>query len=147
MDSMVQLVLKAFRYNRGVVESRISEAENELSAHKHGIFCFPWSRCCKLEKAVKRDKQKVSNYQEAEDGLENGNYEKAIEVLGSISQKLEETPWEVAMRIVNTPDPETKDEMLENIRNSPSVISANMKDAMKHLIELKANRENKNDQA
>jgi hypothetical protein len=83
---------------------------------------------------VTETEERIKEYEEAEKGLSEGNYDKAVELLGRISGQIDETPWEVAMRVANTPP------SLENILNSRTSIAFRMREARDYLISLQPAR-------
>ncbi len=134
MDKVVEMVLKSIEANRKMAEDAICDRKQEMQGHTHGIFCFSWRNCRKMEKAVTETEERIKEYEEAEKGLSEGNYDKAVELLGRISGQIDETPWEVAMRVANTPP------SLENILNSRTSIAFRMREARDYLISLQPAR-------
>lgn len=130
MDKVVEMVLKSFEANRKMAEDAVRDRKQEMQGHEHGIFCFSWRNCRKMEKAVTETEERIKEYKEVEKGLIEGNYDKAIEVLGRISGQIEETPWEIAMRVANNPP------TLESILNSPTATAHGMKQARDYLVSL-----------
>lgn len=131
MDKVMEMVLKSFEMNRKMAEDAIRDRKAEMRGHKHGIFCFSWRYCRKMEKAVAETEERIKEYEDAEKGLSEGNYDKAIELLGRISGQIDETPWEVAMRVAHTPP------TLENILNSRTSIAYRMRQARDYLVSIK----------
>jgi|GEM_PF-6724875 len=130
MDKVVEMVLKSFEANREMAENAVRDRKQEMQGHKHGVFCFSWRNCRNIEKAVTETEERIKEYKEVEKGLTEGNYDKAIEVLGRISGQIEETPWEIAMRVANNPP------TLESILNSPTATAHGMKQARDYLVSL-----------
>jgi hypothetical protein len=130
MDKVVEMVLKSFEANRKMAEDAIRDRKREMSGHKHGIFCFGWRYCRKIERAVIETEGRIEEYKEAERGLIEGNYNKAVELLSRISGQIDETPWEVAMRVASTPP------TLEGILNSRTSIAFRMRQARDYLVSL-----------
>ena len=131
MDNVVEMVLKSFEVNRKMAEYAICDCKRKMSGHKHGIFCFSWRYCRKIEKAVAETEERIKEYKDAEKGLVEGNYNKAIELLGRISGQIDETPWQVAMRVASKPP------TIEGILNSSTSIAFRMRRARDYLVSLK----------
>lgn len=130
MDKVMEMVLKSFEANRKMAEEVIRDRKAEMRGHRHGIFCFGWRHCRKMEKVVAETEERIKEYKEVEKGLAEGKYDKAVELLGRISGQIEETPWQIAMRVANTPP------TLESILNSPTSTAHRMKQARDYLVSL-----------
>lgn len=130
MDEVLEMVLKSFKENRRMAENAIRDRKVEIQNHKHGIFCFKWRHCRKIERAVAETEGRIEEYKEAEKGLKEGNYNKAIEILGRIAGQIKETPWQIAMRVAKNPP------TLESILNSPTSTAHGMKRARDYLVSL-----------
>ena len=136
MDRVVERALKSFEANRKMAENAVRDRKQEMSGHKHGIFCFGWRNCRKIEKAVAETEERIREYKEAEKGLATGDYSKAIELLNRISGQINETPWQVAMRVANSPP------TLESILNSPTSTAHGMRQMRDYLVSLQYNNGN-----
>lgn len=143
MDKILKQISDSLIYNRGVVESRLADNETKLKQHKHSVWrCYilfflpSLSNCNFLRRQMEKDKRSIIEYQEAEKGLESGDYEKAIVLFGNVSKRFQETTRQMVSRIVNTPDPKTKEEMLQNILHSPTAISTQAKKYRDYLLSL-----------
>ena len=130
MDKAVKMALDSFAKNREMAEEMASKKEPDITNHKHGILCFRWRACRQLEQAVNETKERIKKYEEAEKGLLNGDYTKAIDLLEELAKGFEEAPWQFAIRVAFSAP------TLSNIRNSPSVINSRMNKMRDDLIIL-----------
>lgn len=130
MDKVVKMVLNSFKANSKMAENAIRDRKAEMQGHKHNIFCFSWRHCRKIEKVVAETEARIEEYKEAEEGLIEGKYDKAIELLGRISGSMEETPRQIAKRVANNPP------TLKSILISPTVTAHRMKQARDYLVSL-----------
>lgn len=130
MDKIVKLALDSFRQNRKLAEEAVKTREAKLRDHTHGFFCFQWRSCRQMEQAITETKERILAYTKAEEELEVGIFDKAIELLSKIAGKIEETPMQIAMRVASSPP------TLTRIQNSLTSTAHRMKEVRDYLIYL-----------
>lgn len=130
MDEIAKWALESFEQNRKMAEEAVNQRLAEFGGHKHGIFCFKWRACRKMEVAVSETQQRVKDYTEAEAGIKAGDFTKAIQVLGKIAGDMEETPMQIATRVASSPP------TLQSILSSPTGMAARLTKVRDHLVSL-----------
>lgn len=135
-EDVTKRAIKAFQENRGMAEKALSEGGTKLADHHHGILCFPWRWCRKLERALKETKGRIQEYREIEEELSRREFNRAIARLNWIADQLEETSWQIARRVACTTLPENNEKLLEQILSSPHVVSENLRKLAKELSSI-----------
>ena len=131
MKNYRKFALKHFEVNRLEAERRLAEIRRILDRHQHRWFCCSWSWCRKLERETDACLNHIAYYKKAEQGLEKGDCQPAIEVLDQLAEQLDETPKQLIRRIIGEGPA-----MPRSIRSAPGVLRARVKELRNGLVEL-----------
>ena len=97
---MAKGILKSLEFNRKIAENAIFNYKKQAMKHKHGIFCFNWRHCRKLEKTIAEIESKINDYREAEKELKNNIFYKLKEIVDCINSSPKQAR-EYSLDIVN----------------------------------------------
>jgi hypothetical protein len=129
-EPFLNRAVRLFEHNLEIVAHTLSEAQEALGSHNHR-FCFPWSRCRKLENTISTYTQRLQMYQEAIADLKRSDPDKAIAILDSIIPQLYEHPLMTAERMAKAPG------VFTSLSRSPWILRGQMQQLRDELVKLR----------